>query len=108
MSDPADRRRSLPPVNTLLDHPALIAWRDRLPHEGLVEAARATLAEARTVLAGGGAVPDADALAAQAAARLETAVAPSLRPVINASGVIIQTNLGRAPLSRAAQAAMVA
>jgi L-seryl-tRNA(Ser) seleniumtransferase len=108
MSDPSDRRRNLPPVNTLLDHPALATWRDRVPREGLLEAARAPLAEARAGLAADSAAPDADALAAQAVARLEAATAPSLRPVINASGVIIQTNLGRAPLSRAAQAAMVA
>ena len=39
-------------------------------------------------------------------ARLETLTRPTLQPVINATGVIIHTNLGRAPLSAATQAAM--
>jgi L-seryl-tRNA(Ser) seleniumtransferase len=49
-----------------------------------------------------------DALTARVQTRLHGLSQPSLRPVINASGVIIQTNLGRAPLSAAALAAMAA
>jgi L-seryl-tRNA(Ser) seleniumtransferase len=49
---------------------------------------------------------DLDALVAQICAELTALDQPSLRPVINATGVIIQTNLGRAPLSAAALAAM--
>jgi L-seryl-tRNA(Ser) seleniumtransferase len=52
------------------------------------------------------AAPDLDALVAQICTELTTLDQPSLRPVINATGVIIQTNLGRAPLSAAALAAM--
>ena len=44
---------------------------------------------------------------AAAAARMEAWVAASLRPVINATGVILHTNLGRAPLSAAALQAML-
>ena len=43
-----------------------------------------------------------DALTANARARAEAASRPSLRPVLNATGVIVHTNLGRAPLARAA------
>src|SRR5262249_21358587 len=50
-----------------------------------------------------GAAPD---LKADVRARLETLTLPALRPVINATGVIIHTNLGRAPLSDDARAAM--
>jgi L-seryl-tRNA(Ser) seleniumtransferase len=62
--------------------------------------AKAVLAERREELLGG-ARDDAD-LVARAAARLR----PSLRRVVNATGVIVHTNLGRAPLSDAASAAV--
>jgi len=52
-------------------------------------------------------VPDAERLS-QVEARLRTASAPRLRKVINATGVILHTNLGRAPLSRAAVEAVAA
>ncbi len=51
---------------------------------------------------------DIDTLAAAVVASLEEAAAPSLQPVINATGVILHTNLGRAPLSARALAAMEA
>ncbi len=101
-----DPRRSLPPVNDLLGVPALAAWYDRVPHAQLVSAARAVLDETRTALAQGVPAPSTAVLAEAVAARLDLETQVSLRPVINASGVILQTNLGRAPLSRAAQAAL--
>jgi L-seryl-tRNA(Ser) seleniumtransferase len=52
------------------------------------------------------ATPNPLELLAETRARLEAWVAPTLRPVINASGVIVHTNLGRAPLSLAALAQM--
>jgi L-seryl-tRNA(Ser) seleniumtransferase len=66
-----------------------------------VAVARAALAERRAELLGGGAADDAD-LVERALARLR----PSLRRVLNATGVIVHTNLGRAPLAAAAQAAV--
>jgi L-seryl-tRNA(Ser) seleniumtransferase len=62
----------------------------------------------RTEVQNGADVPDAAALAARTDAFLQARLAPTLRRVINATGVIIHTNLGRAPLSAAAQAAMEA
>jgi L-seryl-tRNA(Ser) seleniumtransferase len=65
-----------------------------------VAVARATLAERRTQLLTG---PDDEVdLVARASDRL----LPSLRPVLNATGVIVHTNLGRAPLARAARGAV--
>jgi len=71
-----------------------------------VAAARETLAAARDRLAAGEPAPSLDALAADAAERLTAATRGTLYPVINATGVIIHTNLGRAPLSAAARRAM--
>ncbi len=51
-------------------------------------------------------LPSMDDILAQAESRLQLWTAPSLLPVINATGVILHTNLGRAPLSRATIAAM--
>jgi L-seryl-tRNA(Ser) seleniumtransferase len=72
-----------------------------------IEALRAALEETRSTLLAGGDVeipPDVD-LVYEAREWLETLLAPTLRPVINATGIIIHTNLGRAPLSAAAIAA---
>jgi L-seryl-tRNA(Ser) seleniumtransferase len=64
-----------------------------------VRAAREAVAAARERLLDGGEVGD---LERQAAALAERAQRPSLRPLLNASGVIVHTNLGRAPLARQA------
>ena len=52
-------------------------------------------------------LPSTDDILARAKSRLQLWTAPSLLPVINATGVILHTNLGRAPLSRATIAAMM-
>jgi len=64
-----------------------------------VEAARKVVARARELIQAGG---DPGDLAAQLQAELSTARTPRLRRVINATGVIVHTNLGRAPLAQAA------
>lgn len=77
-----------------------------LPRPLLVEQARRAIEQARQALIGGRAAPALHELVAATLAAARTRTQPSLVPVINASGVIIQTNLGRAPLSRAALDAM--
>jgi L-seryl-tRNA(Ser) seleniumtransferase len=72
---------------------------------------REVLAAARADLlarGNGAPAPSPDDLMAQARVRLAALTAPGPRPVINATGVILHTNLGRAPLSEAAQAQMLA
>ena len=73
-----------------------------------LEALRSTLEEARArfQLKPEEGIPSIDVIFAQAESHLEAWTAPTLRPVINATGVILHTNLGRAPLSNAALAAM--
>src|SRR4051812_2041773 len=74
------------------------------PHALAVQAARATIDERRSELRSG-AQDDAD-LVARARERLARAERPSLRRVLNATGVILHTNLGRAPLGPAARDAV--
>src|SRR5258708_35803484 len=76
--------------------------------ERVLQAVRAALDTVRIRVARGETCPSVEALVAEAAAWLEREGRPSLRPVINGSGVIIHTNLGRAPLSAEAVSAMVA
>ncbi len=89
--------RALPSVEALLATlPA------DLPRTELVEIARAVLNEARTAIRAGAPAPTVELLGATVARRSAALIVPSLQPVINATGVILHTNLGRAPLSAAA------
>jgi L-seryl-tRNA(Ser) seleniumtransferase len=102
MTDP---RRAIPSVERLLSTDALQPLLARQPRSRVVEMLRLIQDEQRDGSNGG--VPhDAGWYAAQVEERLRQADAPSLRDVINASGVILHTNLGRAPLSSAALAAI--
>ena len=98
----ADPRRHLPSVDQLI---AALGTREESTGQ-LAAAAREVLAAARANLPAGGEAPAPSALLEELASLLEKQERPSLRRVINASGVILQTNLGRAPLSRMAVAAM--
>lgn len=64
-----------------------------------VEGIRAALADARTQALKGGSLPSAEDLLKSTAVKLDEWVAPALTAVINATGVLLHTNLGRAPLS---------
>jgi L-seryl-tRNA(Ser) seleniumtransferase len=89
--------RALPAVDQL-------AARIDAPQPVAVAAARAVIEERRAeLLAGNGGEAD---LVARARARAEAAQRPSLRRVLNATGVIVHTNLGRAPLAAAAREAV--
>jgi L-seryl-tRNA(Ser) seleniumtransferase len=97
---PENSLRRLPSVDALVRSPDGRALVEQHGRTAAVEALRAALAEAR---ASGG--RPAEQLVADAAASL--ARPPSLRPLINATGVIVHTNLGRAPLAEAALARVV-
>ena len=97
--------RSLPSVDRVLSHPRVREL--RLPGAVVADAAREEIERVRAaILAGEAGETQLDSLANAVAERLNAAFAASLRPVINATGVVIHTNLGRAPLSDAAAAAM--
>jgi L-seryl-tRNA(Ser) seleniumtransferase len=90
--------RDLPSVDRLLADPRV---RD-LPRTLALHAAREVLDEVRRAALNGGWPGSLDELPELVARRVDQAAEAPLRPVINATGVIIHTNLGRAPLSRAA------
>lgn len=98
--------RDLPAVDALVRRAERLLNGERLPRELLVEAAREAIAAARRDIAASAPAPPPDDLARAALEIARGGLAPSLRPVVNATGVIIQTNLGRAPLSDAALRAM--
>jgi L-seryl-tRNA(Ser) seleniumtransferase len=99
--------RQLPAVARLLELPGLVAARERHPHELIAEQARREVESLRERLAAGES-PDLspETAAARIVERLDAALIPAIRPVINATGVVLHTNLGRAPLhEEAARAA---
>jgi len=94
--------RNLPSVDKLLQSDQAVALIADFGRPLALEALRYTLEEARTSYKQTRQIPDETAILHQSARILEAWIAPTLNPVINASGVIIHTNLGRAPLSNAA------
>lgn len=98
--------RQLPSVDRLLDMEAIQELIETYGRQTTVEALRETLDATREKIRDGDDVPDVASLVTHSHARLKERLAPTLRRVINATGVIIHTNLGRAPLSNATRAAM--
>jgi L-seryl-tRNA(Ser) seleniumtransferase len=120
--DSSARLRAIPSVDELLLQPRLVALAEKSGRTVVTQAVRQILADYRAQLKNelphhavpipetSGRAPYesrvvseiANELIAAVVLKVESALAPSLRRVINASGVILHTNLGRAPLSRAA------
>ncbi len=96
--------RTLPSVDTLLADDALHTLVEQHGHDVVVQACRETLNNARISIRDEGTIPDS--LIENVQQKIEKRVSSTLYPVINATGVVIHTNLGRAPLSRQAMAAM--
>jgi L-seryl-tRNA(Ser) seleniumtransferase len=91
--------RALPSVNELLQDERLVAAEAEYGHDLAVDAARKAIDAARERVAAG---EQADDIVADACDILHGSAAPRLRRVLNATGVIVHTNLGRAPLAPAA------
>ena len=98
--------RRLPSVDRLLSQAEAEPLLADFGRSLTLDALRAALDAARGEIRAGGSLPEPLSLIADAHRRLMALTGPTLRPVINATGVVIHTNLGRAPLSRAALAAM--
>ncbi len=108
-ADPASRAallRTIPSVDELLGRPLLAELARRSGRALVVDATRHVLATVRAELAEAAAAPGTpavavslDALERRIAREVDAWLRPSLIPVINATGVVLHTNLGRAPLS---------
>ena len=109
MNDKDARLRSLPSVDALLAQPPMQILIETYNRDLALEAIRATLDSTRQAILRERAIDlSEDALVAGVESRLRQLLRPSLIPVINGTGVIIHTNLGRALLSAEAQAAISA
>ena len=95
-----DLLRSLPPVEEVLRSPQVSALAPLLPHDILADCVRDAVDAVRGAILDGSRAPvDGGALADDACARALTCLRPSLRRVVNATGVVVHTNLGRSPLA---------
>jgi L-seryl-tRNA(Ser) seleniumtransferase len=103
-----DTRRRIPSVDALLASSAFSDLLETRPRSLVVEALRRTLHRVREELATGArdAVPAEAEIAGETLLDLEAMDRPSIRRVINATGVPLHTNLGRAPLPEAARLAL--
>ncbi|MEM7417847.1 MAG: L-seryl-tRNA(Sec) selenium transferase [Gemmatimonadota bacterium] len=113
MTDPRSR---IPGVDALLQSEPVVALVDQYGHLRTVDALRAAIEEVRGLISAASEGPeraeweavveDAEMYADAVRDRLEAADRPSLRHVVNATGVVLHTNLGRAPLAAEAVHAM--
>jgi len=104
--DPAAEARKIPRADHLLAAAGRAGWTDRLGHAPIMEAVRTTLDGLREEVLSGAPCPPPAEVEARLLDRLASGARGSLRRVVNATGVVIHTNLGRAPLSRASILAM--
>ena len=98
--------RKLPGVDQLLSHPQIASLEAEYPRTFIVNLIRKQLEEARQAIEAGKPCPPMNDIVRSLRRNLDELVNPSLRPLINATGVILHTNLGRAPLSKKVIAAM--
>jgi len=98
--------RELPSVEQLLQSETAATYISIYGRPLVLDAIRQILQNTRADFPANGRIPDQHEILLQAKDQLEAWISPSLQPVINATGVILHTNLGRAPLSLAAMQAI--
>jgi L-seryl-tRNA(Ser) seleniumtransferase len=98
--------RKLPSVDRMLQETSIAELATQWGHEVTVGAVRETLDATRHAIRAGSECPPLEDLVREASERLAAQLQPTLRPAVNATGVIVHTNLGRSPLSAQARAAM--
>lgn len=111
MLSKADKQRlfsTLPKVDALLEADTLAPLRKRLGDRALTNLVRDALQSIRREALETATVPDRDAIVDRVARAASAVLGRRARRVINASGVVLHTNLGRAPLSEAAVQALAA
>lgn len=97
--------RNLPSVEQVVSRATLLPAVESHGRQRVVEWTREVIDGVRSKVLDGASAPSSDQVADAVLELIAQLSAPSPRPVINATGVIIHTNLGRAPLSQAALAA---
>src|ERR1700687_5630309 len=108
MTDNGTPLRQLPSVDRLLKEPGVADLITGYGRDTTRDALRVALDAARQWIRQGGSAPGVGELISAATSGLRSRHTSTLRPVINATGVILHTNLGRAPLADSAQQAMIA
>lgn len=98
--------RRLPSVDRVLSEARIKELEVSYPHELLLNLVRRYLEQVRQAIALGSPCPSMDEIVTAVRAQVHSLGNPSLRPLVNATGVILHTNLGRAPLSQETLAAM--
>lgn len=98
--------RHLPSVDRLISEERIRRLGESYPHALLIGLIRRHLQQVRLSIAAHNPCPSIDEIVESISDQAHTLENPSLRPTINATGVILHTNLGRAPLSLEASAAM--
>ncbi|MFO8011247.1 MAG: L-seryl-tRNA(Sec) selenium transferase [Dehalococcoidia bacterium] len=101
-----DKYRKLPSVDKVLSNKRLKEIRQEFSHETVVDITRRYIEELRGKLGDGMECPSLEEVVDEVESEIRDIGGVSPRPVINATGVIIHTNLGRAPLSTESIAAM--
>ncbi len=108
----AARLREIPSVDQVLSRPRLVALAESAGRAVVTQAARSVLGEIRSRLihgadsVSGTLDTTGEKIEARVVADVESLLASSLRRIINATGVVLHTNLGRAPLAASAVAAI--
>jgi L-seryl-tRNA(Ser) seleniumtransferase len=102
MTNPQQELRRLPPVNILLQTSVAQELIAKYSYSLTLNALRETLTEIRSTIQDGASCPSNSEIISKTTHFLQQSQIAHLRPLINATGVIINTNLGRAPLSLAA------
>ncbi len=101
------RLSRLPSVDRLLRHDHASSLLEQYGRPLVLQALRDQLESARAAMAAGDPVPSDEDFILAAEQAIAQLLRPELQPIINATGVILHTNLGRAPLSGAARQAML-
>ncbi len=111
MQPPADVNaalRRLPKVDDVLASPEVRGLLEKAPRWAVVSAVRGQIDRLRATLLADASAPEPVVDAALIAGAVKALLEPSLVPLVNATGVVLHTNLGRAPLAEVALERMVA
>ncbi len=102
----SDLRRGIPSVDALLANDRAVRWSESFGRDEVKRVLREVIADQRVRATTGRSVPDPAAILETTGARLREQAVPCLRRVLNGTGVVLHTNLGRAPLASVALEAL--